>query len=95
MKFRGGYDLVLAGKPAERIGFMDKPWAQTLKKWVDEGYPTDGEGKPVDAVMHFDFDIAGAGGWFSWDAKLNADEVIVARPSREIAPRMRVETSTE
>ncbi|MFC1671995.1 uroporphyrinogen decarboxylase family protein [Planctomycetota bacterium] len=69
-------DGLLRGKPVDRIGFMDSPWGQTLKEWVGQGYPIGEEGKPVDAVAHFDFDMAGSGGWFSWNAKLNADEVI-------------------
>ena len=73
---RGVIDNLMRGKTVERIGFMDLPWSQTLKKWVGQGYPTDEEGEPVDATSYFDFDMAGAGGGFSLDAKLNADEII-------------------
>ncbi|MHC4202117.1 MAG: hypothetical protein ACYSU0_19170, partial [Planctomycetota bacterium] len=48
----------------ERVGLHDGIWGDTLRKWVDEGYPTNDEGKPVDPVDHFGFDMAGVGGWF-------------------------------
>lgn len=69
-------DNLLRGRPAERVGIMDNPWPQTLQEWVGQGYPCDAEGKPVDAVAHFGFDLAETGGWFSWEARLNAAEVI-------------------
>lgn len=69
-------DGLIRGKTVERFGFMDAPWKQTLEKWVGQGYPTDEEGKPVDATTYFDFDMARASGSFPLDAKLNADEVI-------------------
>jgi len=31
---------LFAKEPAERVGLFDSPWAQTLKKWVTQGYPT-------------------------------------------------------
>jgi uroporphyrinogen decarboxylase len=33
-------DNLLRGRPAERIGLMDSPWADTLWAWVQQGYPT-------------------------------------------------------
>ena len=57
-------DHLLRNKPAERVGVLDHPWWDTLEKWVDEGYPVNEEGKPVDAVDHFGFDLCGTGGWF-------------------------------
>ena len=27
-------------KPADRVGLFDNPWADTLRKWVEQGYPT-------------------------------------------------------
>ena len=52
------------GASPERVGLHDGIWGDTLRKWVDEGYPTNDEGKPVDPVDHFGFDMAGVGGWF-------------------------------
>ncbi|MFC1601570.1 uroporphyrinogen decarboxylase family protein [Candidatus Sumerlaeota bacterium] len=69
-------DSLMRGRPAERVGLTDSPWGQTLKAWVEQGYPTNEEGNPVDPVTHFGFDMAGAGGWFAMHAKLDADEVI-------------------
>jgi len=57
-------DSLLRGGRAERVGLFDSPWNDTLEKWVGEGYPTDGDGKPVSPVDHFGFDLAGVGGWF-------------------------------
>ena len=69
-------DNLMRGRPAERVGFTDSPWQQTLKAWVEQGYPTDNEGEPVGPIDHFGFDIVGVGGWFPWDPELDADEVI-------------------
>ncbi len=33
-------DNLLRGKPAERVGLMDGPWAETIAAWVQQGYPT-------------------------------------------------------
>jgi uroporphyrinogen decarboxylase len=57
-------DNLLRGRPAERIGVMDSPWSDTLDKWVQQGYPTDAEGRPVSPVDHFGYDLCGVGGWF-------------------------------
>jgi uroporphyrinogen decarboxylase len=43
---------------------------------MNEGYPTFDSGKPVNPVDHFDFDLAGCGGWFPWKAKLENQTVI-------------------
>ena len=59
-------DCLLRGKPADRVALMDSPWGDTLRKWTKQGYPTNDQGNPVDAVTHFDFDLAGCGGWFDW-----------------------------
>lgn len=69
-------DNLMRGKPAERVGFTDSPWLQTLAAWVDQGYPTDDAGQPVAPVDHFGFDMVDSGCWFPWDAKLNANQVI-------------------
>lgn len=57
-------DNLMHKRPAERVGLTENIWGQTIERWVKEGYPTDAEGKPVDVVQHFGFDIIGAGGWF-------------------------------
>ena len=69
-------DNLLRGKPAERVGLNDSPWGTTLKKWIGQGYPTDEQGEPVSAAEHFDFDLAGCGGWFPRHAKLVEDEIV-------------------
>ena len=61
---RGVIDALLRGKPAPRVGLFDSPWSDTLPKWVTQGYPSNAEGKPVDPIDHFGFDLAGVGGWF-------------------------------
>jgi len=40
-------DNLLRGKPAERVGLMDGPWADTIAAWVEQGYPTRMEYKDV------------------------------------------------
>ena len=62
-------DSLLRKKPADRMGLTDGPWADTLRKWVTQGYPADAEGKPVSPVDHFGFDMAGCGGWFDRHAR--------------------------
>ena len=59
-------DALLRKKPADRVGLMDGPWGDTLRKWVGQGMPTKDDGKPVDSVEHFGFDMAGCGGGFDW-----------------------------
>ena len=68
-------DNLMRGKTAERIGFMDLPWIETLKKWVGQGYPTDEEGEPVDAATYFDFDMAGPVGWFAWGTEVPVEVI--------------------
>lgn len=31
---------IIRGKGAERVGLWDFPWLDTIKRWVDQGYPT-------------------------------------------------------
>ena len=33
-------DNLLRGKPSERIGLTEGPWADTIAAWVQQGYPT-------------------------------------------------------
>jgi uroporphyrinogen decarboxylase len=51
------------GRPA-RVGLHENIWHDTLRAWVQQGYPTGPDGKWVDPLEHFDYDIASAGGWF-------------------------------
>ncbi|MFO7959099.1 MAG: uroporphyrinogen decarboxylase family protein [Candidatus Brocadiia bacterium] len=67
---------LLTGGPAERVGLCDGPWADTLRAWVEQGYPTDGDGKPIPPQEHFGYDIWSAGGWFDLAAIPGVREVI-------------------
>ncbi|MFO7897703.1 MAG: uroporphyrinogen decarboxylase family protein [Planctomycetota bacterium] len=69
-------DALLRGRPAERVGLHDSPWRDTLERWTTEGMPTDAEGKPVDPIDHFGFDLAGCGGWFDYHPKRGVDELV-------------------
>ncbi len=69
-------EAVMRGGAPERIPVMDRPWKDTLEKWVGQGYPTDDNGNPVDPAEHFGFDVAGCGGWFEWHAKLGVHDVV-------------------
>ena len=40
MNSREVVDNLLRGNPAERVGLMDGPWADTIAAWVQQGYPT-------------------------------------------------------
>ena len=40
MKPREVIDNLLRGRPADRVGLMGSPWADTLAAWVEQGYPT-------------------------------------------------------
>ena len=40
MTSRALIDALLRGQPAERVGLMDAPWADTIVAWVAQGYPT-------------------------------------------------------
>jgi len=72
-------DCLLQKERAEYIGLHDSPWSDTLRAWVEQGYPThkvtkkvEEDGKevekevdePLSPVEVFDYDIAGCGGWF-------------------------------
>ncbi|HUU58706.1 MAG TPA: uroporphyrinogen decarboxylase family protein [Phycisphaerae bacterium] len=57
-------DNLLRHRPAERVGLAENIWSDTLRGWVQQGYPTTEEGKPVDPTDHFGYDLTGAGGWF-------------------------------
>ncbi len=69
-------DALIHRRPASRVGLHDSPWGDALRLWVSQGMPADEEGKPVKAVDHFDFDMAGVGGWFDVMPNLGEKEVI-------------------
>ncbi|HUS45383.1 MAG TPA: uroporphyrinogen decarboxylase family protein [Phycisphaerae bacterium] len=69
-------DALLRKQPAERVGLTDSPWEDTLKKWIDEGYHTDGDGKPVPPAQHFGFDMWCVGGGFDWHPKRGVEEIV-------------------
>ena len=69
-------DSLLRNKPADRVGLIDGPWPDTLRKWVKQGYPKDEKGEPVDFVDHFGFDMAGCGGWFDWHPHIGFEEIV-------------------
>jgi len=52
---------LLQGKLFERAGLHDHIWEETLRRWIDEGYPTK-DTRPVDTGEHFGFDIVMLGG---------------------------------
>lgn len=67
---------LLSHQPADHVPLHDGPWGDALTKWVGQGMPTDQQGKPVDSVDHFGFDMAGCGGWFDWQPKQGVSEIV-------------------
>ena len=67
--------IMRRGSP-ERVGLYDRPWADTLTKWLGQGMPADARGAAVDPVEHFGFDIARLGGVSGWKAVHGREEVI-------------------
>jgi len=57
-------DSLMRGRPSPRMGLRENIWPQTLQKWVEQGYPVDDEGNPVDPVEHFGLDWSAVGGNF-------------------------------
>lgn len=63
MTSREVIDRLLTGDDPPRMGIYERIWTQTLEKWATEqGYPVDGEGRPVDPHDHFGLDLVGVGG---------------------------------
>ena len=58
-------DSLLRKKPADRVGFHDWPWPDTLKGWVRQGYPVDDKGEPADFATHFGTDMLDVGAYFN------------------------------
>jgi len=70
-------DSLLRKQPAERMGFFDLPWGDTLRKWAEEeGYPTNADGHPRGAVEVFGMDLAPCGGWMSPWPRHGFEEVL-------------------
>ena len=44
---REAIDDLMRNRKPERMGLVDWPWMDTLPAWVEQGYPTDEEGKPL------------------------------------------------
>lgn len=76
MQSREVIDNLLRKRKADRVGLNDSPWGDTLRKWVDEGYPKGEDGAPADPVECFGFDLACAGGWFDCCPLQGFSEVI-------------------
>jgi uroporphyrinogen decarboxylase len=72
--------LIRNNKKAERMGFFDSPWGQTVDKWVkNEGYPVHEnhpKKKPHGDVEHFNMDMVSVGGWFDLMPLRGHNEVI-------------------
>lgn len=77
-------DSLLCKRPADRVGLMDSPWEDTLKKWVSQGYPAKANGKPVNAVDHFDFDMVDGETWFDWKPRIGVREIVEETDDWEI-----------
>lgn len=64
MNSREVIDGLLRKKKVERMGVDDSVWGDTLQTWVQEGYPVNANGDPVDPTDHFKFDLCAVGGFF-------------------------------
>lgn len=67
---------MFAGEIPARVGLKDAPWPDTLRGWVEEGYPVDGKGEPVSPDEHFGFDMVCVGGWFDLMPLRGHEEVL-------------------
>jgi len=68
--------LLLHGQAAPFVPLHDSPWTDTLRAWTEQGMPTDDEGNALSATEHFDFDMQSIGGWFAWEARIGASEIL-------------------
>lgn len=69
--------LLCGVDPPERVGLFDNPWSDTVRAWATgQGYPTNGNGQPVDVVDHFGFDMVSVGGWFDIMPKRGCNDVL-------------------
>ena len=66
--------IIRRDRPLSRVGLFDYLWTETVDRWVaGEGYPVDGDGKPVAGEEAFEFDMVGAGGWIQAFPKFGPD----------------------
>lgn len=61
MNVRENVRNLLQKKPFDRAGFHDHIWADTISRWMKEGYPSR-DGCPQSAEDHFGFDVEMFGG---------------------------------
>ena len=74
---RGVVSDLMRGRPAERMGYFENVWGDTLRQWVqDEGYPADADGRPVSPATHFDMDLWMTGGLPDWQPLRGVNEVV-------------------
>ena len=73
---RSVIDRMFREKKAERVGLYDSPWVETVQAWTKDGYPTEENGRPVDPGTYFGFDMTGVGGWFNWEPRPDAAEIV-------------------
>jgi uroporphyrinogen decarboxylase len=69
-------DALLRGRDAPRVGLRGNPWPETIPTWIEQGYPTDADGEPVDPVEHFQWDMGHAYGWWDMLPLRGQDEII-------------------
>lgn len=48
-----------------KIGLYENVWPDTLRMWVNQGYPTDASGEPMDPADVFGYDLGRIGGAFN------------------------------
>jgi uroporphyrinogen decarboxylase len=69
-------DSLLRKKHADRVGFHDWPWGDTLTAWVQQGYPVDDKGQPADFAKQAGLDMVNAGGWFNHYPRMEVYELV-------------------
>jgi uroporphyrinogen decarboxylase len=71
---------LLKRKKTERIGLFEIIWPDTLRNWINEGYPAKANDTcnemPVDPVEHFKFDMARVGNTFDLIPLLGVSDVL-------------------
>ena len=55
---------LLTGENKTRYGLYENIWPDTLRQWVDQGYPVDDSGKPLTPEDVFGYDLGRLGGAF-------------------------------
>ncbi len=72
-------DNAIARKPVDRLPVCEGFWAETVRRWTDEGHLSEGE----DLVAHFDHDLRRAGG-INCVADLDFEPVILEETEETI-----------